>query len=199
MMHPLKSIAAAAVMLFALPMTANAVTYKGSLSNGTDDGFAVGPFLLSQALAGDFSLRLDDFEDGDGEIENTFVFVNDTGFDFLLTTVEGSVTQAKGSNDFFTGGVTFQFLGGAMDGTQVDEGVTRTIGPIERMLAAGSSAELYLKVGEASVSPSGSFGSLEVDFNVNASPVPVPAPLALLLTAIGGLGLMSWRRRTAEA
>jgi len=44
-----------------------------------------------------------------------------------------------------------------------------------------------------------SIGGLAADFDPTPRPVPLPATVWMLLTSLGGLGLLSWRRRRATA
>lgn len=183
----MKEVLAAFVALFLVivmvPGTASAVTIDpnssisdSSLANAVADD---GPFDI---FAGPHFWNAS-FDAADAGGAAIFDFFNSSAATQTIGVTVGTILQSIGA---FTGGVTVSWLGG--ESVFIAQDVTDTFS-ISTTIAALGSDTLSIVFGD----PTGDRSTIDVTVQA----VPLPAPFLLLLSALGGLGFISYRRRSA--
>jgi len=129
-----------------------------------------------------------------------FEIVNDTAFEQVFSTAQGTVNQTAAF--FNSTGVVLTWLdSGDSDTVAGMDGAIDLLGPIfSETISAGSSAFLRLTFGDVFDGSSingGTTPSAQIDFTVTATPVPVPAGLLLMGTALAGFGVMRRRKKAS--
>lgn len=169
-----KALAAAA--LFALPMSAGAVTVSGDVADGGMTNISIGDV---------FQMEIDgDASDGAGDAS------------FGFTASEELVTIETNSFNPTTG-----FTGAVVKWTENSDGTGAVYGTITgAALLAGDALEVYFGAGEtkwlfASWTNVVSNGS-NFDLRVEAANVPLPAGVVLMGTALAGFGIARRRRKS---
>ena len=170
------AMTAATAALFALPMSAGAVTFLDASDSGT----------TIDILSDDLFQFNETFSTGDAAGTLDFTFEN-TSDDTLLVVLSSATINQLGAASFFEGGATVAWdnaglIAAAAQGVQVSGSLTFN-------LAAGASDTLVLDFG-------GAFGAPDIDFQVAASPVPLPAGMVLMGTAIAGFGVARRRKKS---
>lgn len=170
--------AAAFAMLMAAPMTAEAVVFSPSnnIADGDTVDIASGPYFFQA-----------DFTGADNAGTFTFTFQNNSTTDIVgavsIATVLQGVTAAVGQ---FTGGVDFSF---GADTASVAQGASASMTLFTLIAANGGTEDLVIAFGD----PVG----LKADIDFNVSQVPLPASALLFISALGGLGFVGRRRKSA--
>jgi hypothetical protein len=180
----LRSLAlAAALAVAAVPYTASAVAFSdmNNIAPGATVDVAGGPYFFDS-----------NFTDTDAAGIFDFTFTNNSLGVAAVTMSEGTVLQ---NTLDFLGGVTAVWLNGGASAI-IAEGATMGWS-LTSLIQAGSSDTLRISFGDPRANVVRGRG--DIDFDILVQPIPLPASALMLLGALGGLGVISRRRREALA